>query len=208
MEYVRTYRELEAGEGTVIAADPAEEGGDYCAAVVKSRKHKDTVLVFEAQMKSAQFGYELERIARYVQRKAELWPMIGVERNTGAATIASLELLNYPNLFRMPKPGEDQPTENDKVGWHTNTASRRKMLDELSLSLKQEQNGIFDERTIEQLQTFVMIKGKAQASTGNNDDLVMAEAIAWQLLGYKDQMNNMGDLVAAASAFGEDEPFG
>lgn len=184
---IHAYRQPTYDEQLVIAADPADGGSDYCAAVVKSRKYFDTVMVYHDHSDSAQFGHELYRMAKFMQKCTNMFPMMGVERNTGMATIYVLQQLNYPRLFRMPNNiGVVDKEEEKKIGWVTNMATRAKMLDDLALSLKQHINIIPHEETILEMMSFIKNPrtGKPEAAPGKHDDLVMAEAIAWQMVQF------------------------
>lgn len=183
----KLYREPQFEEEMVIAADPADGGSDFCAAVAKSRKHHDTCMVFHGHAESGQFGHELHRMAKFIHGRTNIWPMMGVERNTGMATIYVLQELNYPRLFRMPNNlAEVDQSEEKKIGWVTNQATRVKMLDDLSLSIRQRVNIIPDEETVLELIAFIRNprSGKPEAMPGKHDDLVIAEAIAEQLLQF------------------------
>lgn len=183
----KLYREPNPEEEFVIAADPADGGSDYCAAVAKSRKNFDTVMVFHARMDSNQFGHELNKMAKFIYTRTNIHPVIGVERNTGMATIYVLQQLNYPRLFRMPNNiGEEDMPEQKKIGWITTGASRAKMLDDHARTLLQRTNVIPDEETINEHLAFIKNprSGKPEAAPGKHDDLVMAEAIAGQMLQY------------------------
>ena len=181
----KLFRDPKKGEKTVIAADPADEGSSYCAAVAKSKKHNDSFLIFHGRLNSAEFGHELHKMALFVKKRTEYWPLIGVERNVGAATIYVLQELYYPALYRQVvfNPAT-QSEEKKKIGWVTNMESRRRMLDDLTLSLKQGINKIYDVETVREMMRFIRNPrtGKPQAAKGANDDLIIAEAIAWQLL--------------------------
>ncbi len=178
----RLYRPPHANEFFVCGADPAE-GNDYCAAVWKSKATQETILVFHARMDSSQFGYELKKGSQLIYNTSGLWPMIAVERNTGQATIARLLDLNYPALYRHQDTNRLTPTEEDKIGWPTNVATRQQMLDDLALSVKQGVNHIYDKQTLKEMLSFIRNQktGKPEAEQGTHDDLVMAEAIAWQM---------------------------
>lgn len=181
----KLYREPEDDEVCIIGADPADGGSDYCAAVAKSKKHGDSFMVFHNRMESSQFGYELHKMAKFIQKLTGHEPMIGVERNTGGATIATLQLVNYPNLFRMPKLGVTYMDEEEsgKIGWITNSYTRPKMLDDLALAMRQKATIIYDEGTMREMMRFIRNarSGKPEAAPGAKDDKVIAEAICWQL---------------------------
>ena len=179
----KLFRLPEEGEDVVIAADPADGGNDYCYAVAKSKKHADSFMNFHARMEAAQLGYELNKMGLFIRRKTGRFPMVGVERNTGGATIAVLQTLNYPSLYRMKTFDAVDKTESNRIGWVTNTQTRIKMLDDLALSLRQRVNRIYDIETIKELMAFIYNQrsGKPEAGPGSHDDRVIGEAIAWQL---------------------------
>lgn len=188
---VRIYRDLEWGEQTVVFGDPAESQ-DYCAAVVCSKKKLDFPIVLNQIMESSQFGYEVYAMCRYIFTKTGMWPKLAIERNTGAATIYVLKLLNYPDMFRMVDFTAASNAEKGGLGWTTTghitggeiQGTRRKMLDDLSLAINQSEHGyitLYDQEQLRQLKSFVTVKGRAQARANKKDDLVMATAGAWQI---------------------------
>lgn len=187
---VRLYRHLEHGEQVVVFADPAE-ARDYCAAVAFSKKHYDFPIVFNMVLESSQFGYDLYNMCKYIYNQTGMWPKLAVERNVGQATIFVLKNLNYPNLFRMVDfTSLETGTESGQIGWMTTGAlkggeligTRRKMLDDFALTLKQDIVKIYDEQQIRQMKSFVIVKGgRAQARANTHDDLVMATTGAWQI---------------------------
>lgn len=186
---VHIYREPEMGEQFVIFADPADSQ-DFCAAVACSKKRYDFPIVFNEVMDSSQFGYDLLYLAKYIYNRTNMWPKLAVERNTGQATIYVLKNLNYPDLFRMVDFSSKGSTyEKGGIGWVTTghisggelRGTRRKMLDDLQLALKQGQLTIYDKMQIKQMKSFQIIKGRAQARSNKHDDLVMATAGAWQI---------------------------
>ena len=186
---VHIYREPEYGEQFVVFADPAD-ARDYCAAVACSKKRYDFPIVMNAIMESSQFGYDLYAFCKYIFTRTGMWPKLAVERNTGQATIYVLKTMNYQDLFRMVDfTSQGGSYEKGQVGWLTTghlhggelQGTRRKMLDDFSLALKQNQITLYDPTQIKQLKSFVIIKGRAQARSNKKDDLVMASAGAWQI---------------------------
>ena len=176
----------------MVFADPADSK-DFCAAVACSKKRYDFPIVFNDIMESSQFGYELNNMCKWIQEKTGMWPKLAVERNTGQATIYVLKQLNYPDLFRMVDFAASTNQEKGQIGWVTTghiaggelQGTRRKMLDDLALAIKQSSEvlyiKIYDEAQIRQMMGFMIIKGRAQAKSNKKDDLVMATAGAWQV---------------------------
>lgn len=186
---VRLYRELEANEQIVVFADPADSH-DYCAAVAFSKKHYDCPLIFNMVMESSQFGYDLYYLCKFIYNRTNIWPKLAVERNTGQATIFVLKQLNYPDLFRMVDFAAQNSNEGGQFGWVTSgaltgtgelTGTRRKMLDDLALAVKQKVITLYDEEQIRQMMAFMIVKGRAQAKRSQHDDLTMATAGVWQV---------------------------
>ena len=185
LQETRLYRPLEMNEQTCIFADPAE-GGNFCAAVLVSKKHADFPMVYNKRVESSQFGHDLYKLAQFVKKRTGMLPTIAVERNTGQATIYVLQEYNYPSLFRMRVFDHTSVTESSKIGWTTTTATRTKMLDDFALTLRQGQIKIYDRETLYQLTSFVIKQKRghtprAEAESGKNDDLVISTAGAWQL---------------------------
>lgn len=190
---VHIYRVPEYGEQIVVFADPADSK-DFCAAVACSKKYYDFPIVFNSVMESSQFGYELNAFCKWVQEKTGMWPKLAVERNTGQATIYVLKQLNYPDLFRMVDFSASNSAEKGQIGWVTTghlsggelQGTRRKMLDDLALAIKQSEQvqyvKIYDEAQLKQMKGFQIVKGRAQAKSNKKDDLVMATAGAWQVM--------------------------
>lgn len=184
----RVYRNLDVNEQLVMFADPADSQ-DFCAAVAFSKKYFDYPIVFNEVMESSQFGHELYNLGKYIQVRTNYFPKLAVERNTGQATIFVLQQLNYPDMFRMVDFTSIAPHEGGDIGWMTTghisggelQGTRRKMLDDLALAIKQERVKMYDQEQIKQLKSFVIVKGRAQAAQNKHDDLVMASAGAWQV---------------------------
>lgn len=185
---VRIYRELEHGEQLVVFADPAESQ-DFCAAVAFSKKHMDTPVIYNQITESSQFGYDLYNFCRYIYNKTGMWPVCAIERNVGQATIFVMQQLNYSRLFRMPDTTGSSYNKQGNVGWLTTGSmtggevqgTRRKMLDDFGLALRQGQVTMYDEQQLLQFKSFVVVKGRAQARANTHDDLVMATAGAYQV---------------------------
>jgi hypothetical protein len=185
---VRLYRELEWGEQLVVFADPAESQ-DFCAAVAFSKKHLDFPLVYNQITESSQFGYDLYNFCKFINNRTQLWPVCAVERNVGQATLYVLQQLNYPRIFRMVDFSASQANKQGNLGWMTTGSlvggeiqgTRRKMLDDFALTLRQGQLKMYDEQQLLQFKSFVIVKGRAQARANTHDDLVMATTGAWQI---------------------------
>jgi len=89
----------------------------------------------------------------------------------------------------MPDVTGSNYTKQGNLGWITSgslmggeiVGTRRKMLDDFGLALRQGQITMYDEQQIIQFKSFVIVKGRAQARSNMKDDLVMATTGAWQI---------------------------
>ena len=182
---VKIYRQLEGDESLCGGGDPGE-GVSYCAGVYISRRHKDIPLVYHARIESPQFGEELMKIGLYVKRKTGNFPLLAVERNIGQATIAKLLDLGYPTemLYRQKTFDRVNKKVEERIGFVTTSANRRKMLDELALAVRKKELKIYDEQIISEMLTFVINErtNEPRPESGTFSDLIMATAIANQLL--------------------------
>ena len=181
---IKIYRNLEGNEECVVGGDPGE-GVSYCAAVVISRKYKDTPLVYHARTESPQFGYELNKIGLYIRKKTGEMPLLAVERNIGQATIAKLLDLGYPydKLYRQKTFDRINKKEELRIGWTTTSANRRKMLDDLAFDIRNKLLRVYDMEIVSEMLTFVINErtNEPRPESGKFSDLIMALAICNQV---------------------------
>lgn len=185
---VRLYRPLERGEQMICFLDPAEVS-DYNACVALSKRHLDFPLVYNQVTESSQAGYDTYNFCKYIENQTGMFPTLAVERNVGAAAIFVLQQLNYPKLFRMPDVTGSNYTKQGNIGWTTTgtisggevIGTRRKMLDDFAMVLRQGLVKMYDEQQLLQFKSFVVVKGRAQARKSTHDDLVMSTCGAWQI---------------------------
>src|SRR3990172_7915715 len=154
---IKIFRNLEGNEETVCAGDPGE-GVSYCAGIVISRKYRDVPIVYHARVESPQFGYELHNLGFYVNKKTGKFPLLAVERNIGQATIEKLRDLGYPldRLYRQKTFDRVAQKEEERIGWTTTSANRRKMLDTLAMVIRNKELKIYDKELISEMLTFVV----------------------------------------------------
>ncbi len=68
-----------------------------------------------------------------------------------------------------------------KAGWYTDENSRPVMLGEFAQALRSGACVLYDQETVGECNSFIVLKNKPQAAEGCHDDRVMALAIAWQM---------------------------
>jgi hypothetical protein len=185
----RQYRKFEKNEFIVVGVDTSMGANDYCAAQFISRNKFDVPLVYHEKIIATEMTNKIFPIFERIFNQTGVKPVIAYERNNGGAfemeRLAALNRMNKFDLFRMPTGGRINPPDAVKYGWETNTATRPKMLQELKEAIDNKVLRIYDEQTINELFSFVIVQTssswKAQAESGAHDDLVMSLAIAWQL---------------------------
>lgn len=185
----RQYRPIEKGEFILIGADPAAGLGDYCAAHFLSKTKVDIPLIYHSKTIATDMTNLIYPVIERIFDKTGVKPVIAYERNNGGVfemeRLASMNRLGKFKLFKMPTKGRQDPPDAVKYGWDTNTATRPAMLGELKEAIDNKVLNIYDEVTITELYSFVVVQTtstrKAQAEQGMHDDLVMSLAIAWQL---------------------------
>lgn len=165
----------------VIACDVAEglEHGDRTSITVMDANNWHTVATY--------LGFwPVEDLADLLFWLGELyhWALIGPERNNhGLVPIDRLRRLQYPRLYRMDFIGQIVSSDRTpRYGWHTNRATKPKMVNDFVKGLREGVLVLHDGRFLAESTTFISDgKGSYGASAGNHDDHVMSQLIAWQL---------------------------
>lgn len=190
----RQYRDIEAGEVIVVAADTATGCGDYCAAQFISKTRLDVPIVYHSAEIASTMTSELYPVLEKICDITGSKPLVAYERNNGGVfemeRLAALNRLSKYEIFKMPRVGNVEVGETERLGWDTNTASRPAMLDALKKHIDGRLIQIYDIPTINELFSFIVVQTstarKAQAEKNAHDDLVMSLAIALKLLEYAD----------------------
>jgi len=187
----KLFRTPDKNETTVIFVDPAE-GGDYSAMSAMSKKHYDVFMSFHSktaeskvEVGSTQLGNEASKMGLYIKSKTGFYPWIAVEKNTGLATIAKLLDLEYPRIWKMKTFDLQEQKEKTVFGWHTNRATRDKMLQDWREALLKREVTVYDKFTLQEHLAFIRPEKNPthpEAIAGKNDDRVFACAGAWQVV--------------------------
>lgn len=112
--------------------------------------------------------------------------LTAVENNTvGFAVLEKLKELRHPNLYYSVKSSHEyidqyqaEGMSNSVIGFSTTQNTRPLVIAKLEEYIRNKIFLIYSSRLFNELKTFIWNHGKAQASKGKNDDLVMAAAIA------------------------------
>lgn len=134
-----------------------------------------------------------------------------VENNSaGLAVLDNLRVREYPNVY-YSKKGEDVGEAVDTRGWidddlipgiYTSSKIRPLILSKLEEYVRMKRVTFRSQRLLDELRTFVWSEtGKAQASAGNHDDLVMAAALLiWICDIFVAPNSNVGEMSKAMIA--------
>lgn len=172
------WHKPQPGRLYLIASDTSEgTGADASAAVVRDYLTNELCARLHGQFTPWQLAEQLAALGwEYNQA------FIIVERNNhGHSVLQALSKLRdekdeprpYTNIYYA---------EDEKPGWNTTGVTRPVMLDGLEAAHRKGEWTTPDKVTLGQVRNFVIAKsGKAQAAAGEHDDLVLAEAILWEV---------------------------
>lgn len=165
----------------VVAVDVAEglDHGDFSAISVRNVNTSETVATVLAHIPVYDLGSYAEIIAYWY-----FTALLGVERNNfGLVPLQYLQQAGYPRLYRMDTIAQlKQGDRTPRFGYHTNRATKPKMVNDFTRGMADGTLRFHDERLVHEMSTFLSDgKGGFAAQSPNHDDLVMAEMIGYQL---------------------------
>lgn len=183
--FLKLYKPVQPEWQYVIGADSCESAlsHDEACAQVLARNTWEQVAHLHGHIAPDDFARMLFALGMYYNTA-----LVAPERNgPGAVTVSKLAEMFYPNLCRTEKfviGDGGKWTETEEYGFHTNAKTKPQIIDKLSSSLRDLLLVVHDDKTINELGTFVIKKineeGYIQtgAEEGFRDDCVIALAIA------------------------------
>jgi len=179
--YVELWDKPEKYKRYCVGVDVAEglAQGDYSVGVVMDEKTCDIVAMWHGHIDPDLLAHEMIKVCRYYNDA-----YLGVESNNhGGTTLLSLKRLEYWNLFFQKTYDKISNQISKKLGWNTNTNTKRLMIDKLNEFVREKWIGIYSDLIISEMLTYIRNdKGQFGAQEGCFDDTVMAAAIALQLV--------------------------
>ena len=161
----------------VVAGDPSRTTyGDGACIQVINRYTLEQVAVWHGQIDPTMFAHRLMEIAFYYNTA-----LLNVEiEGPGYGTISVLLDHSYPELWRHRWPDRAPGKVSTNYGWSTNYQRKHWAMSKVIFLLGQRALTIHDERTYDQMQTYVNLPNGelGPASYKMFDDAVMALAIA------------------------------
>lgn len=167
------YEEPIIKEEYLLCADPALGGGeDYHGAHVIKRTTGKQVAEYRTKIPLDEFNQRLFKIGLHYNHA-----LATIEKNNmGIATNLHFKNNDYPSVYYYTSPLK--PNSPPELGFPTNSLTRPLLIDELERSIREEVVGVQGIRTVNELLNFTWSKaGKAEASVGKHDDLVMSLGI-------------------------------
>ena len=190
------FEEPAEGQKYVWFADAAEgvQGGDPSEIHVLNQRTGNQAAVWRGIIEPDTLGdfcYMIGRLYFWAKGSPEC-------NNHGLVTLMTLKERRYPFLYRRQVYDQELNKFKEQEGWMTTKRTRPVMLEALRANFRDGGITINDQTSLEQMQTFSMIRGKLQAQEGAHDDAVMGMAGACQMkdeipLGGKHAVRNYLD---------------
>lgn len=185
---LRIWKQPEDGKSYVATVDPSEGvGGDPGAVIVNERESGEHVATLHGQFPVGDLANRADKIGRKYNDA-----LLVVERNNhGHAVLLALTEPSresgrepYPNLYEA---------DDDRPGWYSTEVSRSAALDKFEDAHR---SGVWwtpDVKVIGEMLTFIInAKGKAEATPGAHDDLVMPSVIGWDVISKPIEFHGTG----------------
>ncbi len=181
----RYYADYKPGHRYALAADPAGgfQGDNAVIAVIDfdAKPRPEVVALYvNDSIEPDKFAYEVKNGGtRYGNC------IVAVERNNhGHATLAILKGIYY-NIFKEYKEETADSVETEKLGWHTNRATKPKMVFDMKTAVEEDLISIPDKDAIQEFITYQREDvDNTKDSSGKHWDRVIAICIAWQMNKY------------------------
>ena len=183
----------------LISADVARgDSSDFSTFHILDMANVEQVAEFKLKIDTADFANLLVNMGQEYNHALLVIENTGI----GWSVIQDVIKLNYRNLYYSQKGGSQNTTldsylskeySNNLIpGFTTSLKTRPLVINKLSEYINTNDCIIKSIRLINELKTMIFKNGKAQASNGFNDDLVMALGIALYLRDTTLQYKNMG----------------
>jgi len=174
----------QAGYVYAMGADVSSGvGGDSQACILLSKRGEiitDVAYLHTNTMKVVTYAYYLNELSKEFN-----FPLLAVEANSmGRQCIDELQELNHPNLYFSDE-------KRERPGWNTSAGTKKgvtkeTMLRDLAEAIALNNITIRFKPLLQQLISFQRLEGREGKmvikSVGKHDDLVMALAIAYQMI--------------------------
>ena len=172
--YIKIYKEPTMNF-TGLGGDTAGEGSDFFVAQVVDQDGNQ-VAVLHKQFDADLYSKQVYCLGTYYKS------VIAIESNFDPGINRDLQRFRYPNLYVREKTDQIARDVYEKYGFRTTSLTRPQIIDQLVEIVREHTEKIVDRETLQEMLSFVRLKGKPQADEGAHDDLVMGLAIAYESL--------------------------
>lgn len=168
------YKEPMAGVPYVIGADTAGDGSDFFVAQVLDNTTGEQVAVLRQKFDEDAFARQVMCLGYYYNTA-----LLGIETNFSSYPTKECTRLLYPRQYMREVQDSYTQRIEHKFGFLTTGKTRPVAIAELVKAARESPSGICDAQTLREMLVFVRDeRGRAAAMVGENDDCVMALAIA------------------------------
>ena len=184
--YLKIWQPPVDGVEYVIGIDVAlgVKDGDYSVMEVIRKDTREQVAEWHGHIDPDLLGTEAVFLGRYYNL-ALLAPEVN---NHGIATVNAIRRYRYPRLYRRVKDGQVNDKTTSTYGWQTTQVTKPKIISLLTRLLRENATKIKSKAALSECLTYVVEEDgrKTSAQIGCHDDRVMALAIAYYVLDYRD----------------------
>ena len=173
--YVRIYQESVPDTPYVIGGDTKGEGKDfYAGTVIKNTTGQRVATLHMDLSESKPFTHQMYAMGVYFNNA-----LISIEINFNTAPIEELQRLNYPRQYVRRKYDMYTKATEEKFGFKTDPNTRPIIIDKEIAMINDNTHLFSDIPTLREAMTFVYNdRNKADAMSGNHDDMLMSDMIA------------------------------
>lgn len=173
---LKIFHKPEAGETYYVGADVGMgvRNGDWSVAQVFDSA-KRQVAVYRAQVHPDYYARILYELGMFYNTAK----LIVENNNHGILTCHLLSKeLYYPDFYTQVQHDKITDRETVTLGFMTNVKTKPLVIDELRASIREREIEIYDDGTLDELQTYIVTEGgKLEAEQGCHDDAVMSLAL-------------------------------
>lgn len=174
---IKLYESPERGYPYVLAGDTAGEGSDNFTVALLNNVTGATAAVMKKQADEVEYTRQVYCLGRYYNDA-----LVGIEMNFTTYPQRELERLGYTNFYQRERYDNVHHELRKSYGFRTTPQTRPVIISGLKSLMKAHPELVRDKDTLREMLTFIVSdSGKAEASAGEHDDLVMAFAIAHEI---------------------------
>lgn len=173
--YITIYAKPNINLSYAIGGDTAGEGSDYLVGQVHDQNGFQ-VATLRQQMDSDLWTKQMYCLGKYYNNA-----LLAIEVNFDSYPIQELQRLGYHHMYIREVNDTALDKHKQSYGFRTDSWTRNAILNHL-IEIVRDHTEFFNDRlTLEEMLTFVRNeKGRMEAKSGSHDDLVMADAIAFE----------------------------